>query len=126
MQTNNIVLAVGLVTMANPAQANLGQAGNVIFKFFTDVAGQLVDLIINSSSASIAYDHSGNVRKDEAPPGVPQHEYDRCYADITGVTVTASSPEPGSKYLHLPQRLSKTFSNKIQQRSSLTTFHPLA
>lgn len=120
MKTNNAVIAAGLVaTMANPAQANLGQAGNVIFKFFTDVAGQLVDLIINSSSASIAYDHSGNVRKDEAPPGVPQEEYDRCYADITGVTVTASSPEPGSKYLTLQQPLLETHSNKQCNRDPI-------
>lgn len=126
MQTKNAILAVGLVTMANPAQANLGQAGNVIFKFFTDVAGQLVDLIINSSSASIAYDHSGNVRKDEAPPGVPQQEYDRCYADITGVTVTASSPEPGSKYPTLRRQFLKARSDKVQQRFNSTMSHQLA
>jgi hypothetical protein len=90
--------------MVQPGQADIGKAINLAVDFFADGIGQLI-IELNTKRGVEGFGaplggYAAKVRQARpptAPEGVPQQEYDRCFTDITGVLVTATSPGAGCK-----------------------------
>lgn len=96
MHTKQIGLAVGLAaSMANPAHASIGQGAGLLCKFFCQGIGDLIVEIFGKRDIDPAFFGNGSIMRRDPPPGVPQHEFDRCYDQMNGVSVVASSPGNG-------------------------------
>lgn len=98
MQIKTATVAVGLAaTMADPAHASIGQGAGLLCKFFCRGIGNLIEEIFSKRDVDPAFIASRDIMRRDPPPGVPQFEYDRCYDQMNGITVVASSPGNGRK-----------------------------
>jgi hypothetical protein len=103
MKFSTVVLPIALAatTMVQPGQADIGRGISFVSQLFTEGIASLGAKIADRRKRATG----GFVTKarQARPPttleGVPQQEFDRCYTDITGVRVTATSPAPGYKLL---------------------------
>ncbi|CRK21709.1 hypothetical protein BN1723_002824 [Verticillium longisporum] len=94
MKTSNVLAPVALLILTTPAQANIGQGAKLAFDLFGEGIGSLFVHIFGGKRDVSSID--GHIIRRDPPPGVPAFEYERCRNDISGVSVTATSPGPGS------------------------------
>ena len=98
MQVKKLTLAVGLAaTMANPAHASIGKAADLLCQFFCQGIADLFVNIFSKRDMEAAFLDTKSIM-GRAPPGVPQQEFDRCYEQMRGVSVSADSPAGGRMY----------------------------
>ena len=96
-------IAIMALSLANPGQASIGKAVSLACDLFCDgIASLFVEIFtkrdLNGNLVPMA-ERSYAMGKRQSTPGVPQFEFERCHNDLAGVTVTATSPGAGRKYL---------------------------
>lgn len=126
MKTSNVLAPVALLILTTPAQANIGQGAKLAFDLFGEGIGSLFVHIFGGKRDVSSID--GHIIRRDPPPGVPAFEYERCRNDISGVSVTATSPGPGCK-CNLPVSARNRllcFEPNLFQRSNLSEFQPAA
>ncbi|KAL9946604.1 hypothetical protein D7B24_007909 [Verticillium nonalfalfae] len=94
MKTSNFLAPAALLILTTPAQANIGQGAKLAFDLFGEGIGSLFVHIFGGKRDISPIE--GHIISRDPPPGVPAFEYERCRNDISGVSVTATSPGPGS------------------------------
>lgn len=101
MKFSTVALPIALAAtgMMQPAQADIGRGISLATQFFTEGVASLGAEIAGRSKRSTGgfITKARQARPPTAPEGVPQQEFDRCYTDITGVRITATSPGAGCK-----------------------------
>ncbi|KAM0526669.1 hypothetical protein ACHAPS_003551 [Verticillium nonalfalfae] len=93
MKTSNFLAPAALLILTTPAQANIGQGAKLAFDLFGEGIGSLFVHIFGGKRDISPIE--GHIISRDPPPGVPAFEYERCRNDISGVSVTATSPGPG-------------------------------
>lgn len=92
MKAAAVIAPIALMAV-QPAQADIGRGIGLAFEFFGLGIADLFKEVFSKRDGV-----EPPVFKRRAPPaGVPEFEFERCRTDITGLTITATSPAADCK-----------------------------